>query len=366
MESLRTRIRHQAPFIGALLFWMAIAAFQDDQSVFELHPTVLFVFNFIAGTVVSAGIFLLSLFFITIVGFLFAAVDLLLATPFMAIWKVIPRRWKYTDHDVFAIPAVYVFFMRTMDTCLWPVYLFRLLSTSWSRKFEVLGTSLIGQRSSLLTTYSNPLLAATDTPATSAWLPKFYHSLILGSMLILVNNLRDQVLFAAATISYELTSQKLAEHSSMVNFGPGEKWSEEKADELDAGFLGMVGARVCESRFRYMSLVLFDDGISRVREWGYDGWMPWLLSFGVYMRVTYTDLRCYLLLAQMVTRLVGGMALEFARLLPNIFWRNPEQMEGTDVVERNRLMIVADKVCCWCRVLDSWLGSMEPFLESDA
>jgi hypothetical protein len=39
------------------------------------------------------------------------------------------------------------------------------------------------------------------------------------------------------------------------------------------------------SRFRCLALVLFDDGISRLRGWGYNGYVPWLLNYGVHAGV---------------------------------------------------------------------------------
>lgn len=160
-------------------------------------------------------------------------------------------------------------------------------------------------------------------------------------------------------LSTTCTARKVMQRIEIIRRGlpaPIDRLSEEDKKRFDGTLLGLAVTGIFFSRFRYLALVLFDDGIKRLGEWGYDGWVPWLLSYGVHAWVVFTDLRCYLLLARMVTRLVGAMVQEFERALHStVEWLVLIAKDEVSV-EETKFKKSAERVCCWCRGLDSWLG----------
>ncbi|KAK0738083.1 hypothetical protein B0T18DRAFT_394438 [Schizothecium vesticola] len=70
------------------------------------------------------------------------------------------------------------------------------------------------------------------------------------------------------------------------------------------------------------------------------------------------SLACYLLLARMATRLIGAMVQEVEYALSSMLeWFLLREEEGGSLREP-LLTKQAEWTCCWCRALDSWLGSM--------
>lgn len=124
-----------------------------DQSICILDATLRIVPGFAVLFMFSAcGVFL-SLFFITVVGSLFGIIDLFLVALVLSMWRGNPHRWEYGRDDMFDIDSVYVFFIHTMATCLWPIHLFRLIGMpSWSPSFEALATSFINTYSHYIQT----------------------------------------------------------------------------------------------------------------------------------------------------------------------------------------------------------------------
>lgn len=135
----------------------------------------------------------------------------------------------------------------------------------------------------------------------------------------------------------------------------GDHLGEQTLPKLDGALLGFALGGVFLSRFRYMALLLFDDGINRLQEWGYGGWIPWLLSYGVHGWVVFTDLRCYMLLARTATRLTGVTLVEFEYCLHLILdWLLVQY--GVETGAAAALFGKGvDYLCCGYRALDSWL-----------
>jgi hypothetical protein len=50
-----------------------------------------------------------------------------------------------------------------------------------------------------------------------------------------------------------------------------DRLSEEEKSNFDAALLSLAVSGIFFSRFRCLALVQFDDGISRLRGWGYNG-----------------------------------------------------------------------------------------------
>lgn len=136
-----------------------------DQSICILDATLRIVPGFVVLFIFSAcGVFL-SLFFITVVGSLFGFIDLLLVALVLSMWRGNPHRWEYGRDDMFDIHSVYVFFIHSMATCLWPTHLLRIIGMpSWSPSFEALATSFIN-------TYSHYIQTAYFTTLDCAFKP---------------------------------------------------------------------------------------------------------------------------------------------------------------------------------------------------
>lgn len=369
-----------------------------DQSICILDATLRIVPGFAVLFMFSAcGVFL-SLFFITVVGSLFGIIDLFLVALVLSMWRGNPHRWEYGRDDMFDIDSVYVFFIHTMATCLWPIHLFRLIGMpSWSPSFEALATSFINTYSHYIqTAYFTTLDYAFEpdptcaSPIILAWQKMFFCAsanfmptgclcttvfdsetiplcdVLAGVFRVLfvgvlffqaqyVGKMVDQGRTALFSTGAAETVMPLIEKMRSGVSIPGNHLDKEVLQGLDGALLGFALGGVFLSRFRYMALLLFDDGINRLQEWGYGGWIPWLLSYGVHGWVVFTDLRCYMLLARMVTRLAGATLVEFEGCLHCILeWLLMKYGVETEAAAALFAKGV-DCVCCWYRALDSWL-----------
>lgn len=352
-----------------------------DQLICILHDALRIVPGFIVLFILSGcgvllsgcsvllsgcGVFL-SLFFTGVVGSLFGIIDLFLAAPILGIWRVIPQRWEYRRDQLFDIGAVYVFFIHAMATSLWPIHLFRLMGIpSWTRTFEALATSF-NRNYSELAIFTIPVIPdiVFESRFGRVEFREIYRALAIGGTVLQALYFgRVFSLFRTAASDLFTENKATLSKQALLHIGPmrmgavvvGDSLGEEYKNKLDAALLSLAVPGLSFSRFRYLALVQFDDGISRLRGWGYDGWALWLLSYGVHAWVVFTDRECYLLLARMATRLIGAMVQEVEFVLCSAMaWLLLREEEGASL-PGPLLTRQAQWVRRWCRAVDSSLG----------
>lgn len=253
-----------------------------------------------------------------------------------------------------------------MATSLWPIHLFRLMGIpSWTGTFESLATSFTRTYSDLILTIPVVPNIAFESRFGRVEFREIYHALAIGGTVLQALYFgRVFSLFRTAASDLFTENKATLSKKAMLHIGPmrmgavvaGDSLGEEYKNKLDAALLSLAVPGLFFSRFRYLALVQFDDGISRLRGWVYDGWALWLLSYGVHAWVVFTDRECYLLLARMTKRLIGSMVQEVEFVLCSAMgWLLLREEEGASLPEP-RLTRQAQWVRRWCRAVDSWLG----------